>query len=215
MEACVCPYHPDANLYLSSDMTDLFNMQWIRDSNGNATPLTIDEEQGIRVIVEGRIYPGFQPSDTPTGTVLINGEEKGYTVALDWDTFYKTGFYSAPYWVFGKLDKYQYSDCLEITSSTTDFDGTQPDSVTVNGLTVTAVWEPNTFVGELNSVCFRVWCNHSQGGYQNFIAFRLDEPITVTDTMEITIQATRQIAATTELTTELNTYNPYSQIRCE
>lgn len=216
MEACVCPYHPGAGLHISSSMTDLFNIQWIRDSNGDAASITIEEGQGIRITVEGRWYPALQQGETARGSLLVNGEEVGYTVEIDYDAYHAITNFYPELAVIGKLDNSnEYSQILELSSSTTAFSGESATSVTVDDLTVTAYWYPNTFSGELNTIAFKMYQASGGGWCRNYLAFRLDTPLTIEDTQEITIQATRSYSSLNELDTALNEYNPYNFVRCE
>lgn len=182
-----------------------FNRQLFKDDSDNATTITVQSDEGLRITATLYLYPDLEPGGSTSGSFLLNGTDTiDYTKELtsdisssswlgEWymtdNAYALTVFY---------IDSYLGFD---ITTSGTDFSGgTGPDSVTKQTYTsgnyyldFECVWNAETFAGDVASILMYFWLHHNiQGAYAKpFNAFRLTPTISVTDTEELTLMLRR------------------------
>jgi hypothetical protein len=184
-------------LGLSRDSNNnYFNRQLFKDETDTPTTITVLADEGLRITARLYLYSFLEPGESTTGSFLLDGTTTiDFTQELTDDTT----------WLSTRDPSLDYGLCLtwfsatdqnyfRLSESTTTYGGTVPNSVSTLDYTTgdyyvdfECVWNAGRFVGDINTVAMRFPANNgSQYDDHPYTAFRLDSPITVTDTEEVT-----------------------------
>ena len=181
---------------------EYFNRQLFRDEEDNPTTITVHSDEGLRIFCELFLYGDLQPGATVAGSCTLNETETlNYTREMTTDTTWLTWTYLDS---MGALGASRESGYL-LSDLATGFTGTVADSRSLEAYqsgdysrTHTAVWNPGKFAGNLNSILFHAFFPPPWGGIgtrvTEFSAFRLDAPIDILDTEEVTVTFRREWA---------------------
>lgn len=182
------------------DNTDYFNRQLFRDELGDPVTITVASDEGLRVTCTLYLYGDMQPGDIVSGSFLLNNSDTiNYDRELTSDTGWLTTTNTSSLGFLG-IDP-DDGRMFGIAASTTTFDASgeaNADSHTTLAYSAGSfyrdyecVWNPGTFIGDINSILFEAMFPPPYGGVgtrsEHFSAFRLSPAVSVTDVDEVTI----------------------------
>jgi len=171
--------------------SNYYNRQLFRDELGDPTVIPVQDDEGLRVYCEAYLYADMSLTDSDAGSFDIGTTTYNYTRELTSSWVNATP--GARRTRVGQMDT---NNLVQISNSTTAFTGTSATSRSVDSYVAGSfersgnfVWSPGSFAGEINTVAFLL--GHGSGSEARYSAFRLDSPITVQDTEELTLQVKR------------------------
>lgn len=170
-----------------STNADYFNRQLFRDGVGDPTTITVLSDEGLRIYADIYLYTNLQNGETVSGSFTYNGSARGFTKEEDISEVGSSGnrfvdFSAASARLCISKDSIGFPAHNELAPSGSTYSAGSFER------TFTGTWLANELVGDYNTLVTG-WGGGSYPVY--YTAFRLDTPISLTDTEELTISFKR------------------------